>query len=170
MASKNIKSDLAVDGNVTAKMLIKEGGTSSQLLEAAGGVVEKAIISDNFVKRYIQLAASDETTPLTVGTNKTVFRLPHTFHINEVRASVTTAPTGSNLIIDINANGVTKLSTKLSIDAGEKTSVTAVTPAIISGGAEADDSEISIDIDQVGSIIAGTGLKITLIGYITQPV
>jgi hypothetical protein len=54
------------------------------------------------------------------------------------------------------------LSTKLSIDTTEKTSTTAATAAVISDSSLADDAEITIDIDQVGSSTAGTGLKVGL--------
>ena len=84
--------------------------------------------------------------------------------LTSVRASVTIAPTGGNLIVDINKNGATILSTKLSIDATEKTSVTASTPPVISDSNLLDNDEITIDIDQIGSIINGAGLKIWLIG------
>ena len=56
------------------------------------------------------------------------------------------------------------LSTKLSIDDGEATSTTAATAAVISTSALADDAEIKIDVDQIGSTTAGAGLKIHLIG------
>jgi hypothetical protein len=56
------------------------------------------------------------------------------------------------------------LGTKLSIDAGETTSTTADAAATITDTALADDAQITIDIDQVGSTIAGAGLKIWLIG------
>jgi len=36
--------------------------------------------------------------------------------------------------------------------------------AVISTSALTDDAEITIDIDQVGNTVAGTGLKIWLIG------
>jgi len=114
----------------------------------------------------IQLACSDETTSLTAGTAKVTFRMPHAMTLTGVRSSVTTAPTGSTLIVDINEGGTSILSTKLSIDATEKTSTTAATPAVISDSALADDAEITIDIDQIGSTIAGAGLKVTLIGTI----
>lgn len=112
----------------------------------------------------IGFAASDETTALTTGTAKLTFRMPFAMTLTEVRASVTTAPTGSTLVADINEGGTTILSTKLSIDATEKTSETAATPPVISDSALADDAEITIDIDQIGSTIAGAGLKIVLIG------
>lgn len=112
----------------------------------------------------IQLACSDETTALTTGTAKVTFRMPYAMTLTAVRASVTTAPTGSTLVVDINESGSSILSTKLSIDASEKTSTTAATPPVISDSALADDAEITIDIDQIGSTIAGAGLKVTLIG------
>ena len=112
----------------------------------------------------IGIACSDETTALTTGTAKATFRMPFAFTLTGVRASVTTAPTGSVLTVDINEGGVSILSTKLTIDATEKTSTTAATPAVISDASLADDAEITIDIDTVGSTIAGAGLKVWLIG------
>lgn len=112
----------------------------------------------------IQGAASDETTALTTGTAKLTIRAPSAFTLTAVRASVSTAPTGATIIVDVNEAGTSVLSTKLSIDATEKTSTTAATAAVISDSAIADDAELTIDIDQIGSTIAGAGLKITLIG------
>lgn len=112
----------------------------------------------------IQSAASDETTPLTTGTAKVTFRAPSAFTLTGVRASLTTAQSsGSIFTVDINQNGTSVLSTKLTIDNTEKTSVTAATPPVISTSAITDDAEITIDIDQIGNGTA-TGLKITLIG------
>lgn len=124
-----------------------------------GAVVDLAKPVESFV-----IAASDETTALTTGTAKVTFRMPYAFTLSEVRASVTTAPTGSVLTVDINETAATILSTKITIDATEKTSETAATAPVISDSALADDAEITIDIDTVGSTIAGAGLKVTLIG------
>lgn len=112
----------------------------------------------------IIIAAGDETTAITTGTAKVTFRMPYAFTLTAVRASVTTAPTGSTILIDINEGGSTILSTKLMIDASEKTSTTAATAAVISDTSLADDAEITIDFDQVGSTVAGAGVKVTLIG------
>lgn len=112
----------------------------------------------------IQSAASDETTALTTGTAKVTFRAPSAFTLTGVRASLTTAQSSGNIFtVDINQNGTSVLSTKLTIDNTEKTSVTAASPAVISTSAITDDAEITIDIDQIGDGTA-TGLKITLIG------
>lgn len=112
----------------------------------------------------IPIACGDETTALTTGTAKVTFRMPYAFTLTEVRASLTTAPTGSALTVDINEGGSTILSTKITIDATEKSSVTAATPPVISDASLADDAEITIDIDTVGSTLAGVGLKVYLIG------
>jgi hypothetical protein len=111
---------------------------------------------------WLVIAASDENNNLIAGTNKVYFRMPYAGTLLAVRASVNTASTGSTIIVDINENGTSILSTKLSIDATEKSSTTAAVPAVISDSALADDSEISIDIDQIGSTIPGKGLKVYL--------
>ena len=113
----------------------------------------------------IIVAVGDESTALTTGTAKVTFRMPYAFILTGVRASVTTAPTGASLLtVDINEGGTTILSTKLTFDASERTTTSAATPAVISDANLADDAEITIDIDQVGSTIAGAGLKVSLIG------
>lgn len=116
----------------------------------------------------IPIACSDEVTALTTGTAKVTFRMPFALTLTDVRASVTTAPTGGTLLtVDVNDSGTTILSTKLTFDASEKTTTTAATPRVISDTALADDAEITIDIDAVGSTVAGAGLKVYLIGYPT---
>nr|WP_298117457.1 DUF2793 domain-containing protein [uncultured Pseudomonas sp.] len=111
------------------------------------------------------IACSDETTALSAGTAKVKFRMPYAFTLTGVRASLSTEQTsGIILTIDINEGGTTILSTKLTIDNGEKTSTTAATAAVISDAALADDAEITIDLDQIGDGTA-KGLKVTLIGY-----
>ena len=132
----------------------------------SGGLIVGAT-SDSVDEAKIQnfvIAASDETSDLETGTNKVQFRVPYAFTLTDVRCSVNTAPTGSTLIVDINESGSTILSTKLSIDVSETTSTTATTPPVISDTSLSDDSIISIDIDKIGSTVAGTGLKVELIG------
>lgn len=132
---------------------------SAEIRATAGTLALLQSPTESFI-----VAASDEATPLTTGAAKVTFRIPYAFTLLAVRASVTTAPTGATITADINEGGVSILSTKLTIDATELTSATAAVPAVILDSALADDAQITIDIDQVGSTIAGTGLKITLIG------
>ncbi len=112
----------------------------------------------------IQFACSDETTALTTGTAKITFRMPYKMRLTEVRGSLSTAQaSGTIFTVDINLSGTTILSTKLTIDNNEKTSTTAATPLVVSTPILPDDTEITVDIDQVGNGTAA-GLKITLIG------
>ena len=112
----------------------------------------------------IQLAASDEITDLTTGT-KVTLRMPYAMTLTSIRGSLTTAATGVTLLaFDIQQSGVTIFSTKPTFDASEKTTLTALTPSVISNSTLTDDAEITIIIDAIGSTIAGAGLKITLKG------
>jgi hypothetical protein len=115
-----------------------------------------------YAQDWFVIAASDEATDLATGTNKVYFRMPYAGTLLAVKATVNTAPTGSTLICDINEAGTSVLGTKLSIDASEKTSDTAASAATITDSALANDAEITIDIDQVGSTIKGKGLKVYL--------
>jgi hypothetical protein len=138
-------------------------GTARQSLRVNGVANAVEWFSD---VQCIPIACGDETTALTAGTAKVTFRMPFAFKLTDVRASVTTAPTGGTLLtVDVNEAGSTILSTKLTFDASEKTTTTASTPRVISDSDLADDAEITIDVDAVGSTIAGAGLKVYLIGY-----
>lgn len=151
-------------GNGTGALQVTSAGTAGQVLTSNGTGVDPTF-QDLKPTESIIVAASDESTALTTGTAKVTFRMPYAFTLSAVRASVTTAPTGASLLtVDINESGTTILSTKITIDASEKTSTTAATPPVISDTSLADDAEITVDIDQVGSTIAGAGLKVYLIG------
>ena len=164
----NIKA-LVTDANLTTTDI-----TTNNVSTAKHGFVPKAPNSTvQFLRgdatwaaipEVIQLAASDETTALTTGTAKITFRMPYAMTLTAVRASLSTAQaSGSIFTVDINEGGTTILSTKLTIDNTEKTSTTAATSAVISDSSLSDDSEITIDIDQIGDGTA-KGLKVTLIG------
>lgn len=144
----------------TVTILKDSGSLSASMSIAAFGIHGRVGPLEEYV-----VACSDETTALTTGTGKTTFRIRGPFTVTEVRAWLTTAQTsGSIFTVDINEAGVSILSTKLTIDNGEKTSTTAVTPAVLSDKAIADDAEMTVDIDQVGDGTA-KGLKISVIGF-----
>lgn len=118
---------------------------------------------------YLEVACSSEEGFLEAGTAKVTFRMPYAMTVSGVRASLKTAQTsGSILTVDINEGGTSILSTKLTIDNGERTSTTAATAAVISDADLADDAEMTVDIDQVGDGTA-VGLKIVLIGARPAP-
>jgi hypothetical protein len=110
----------------------------------------------------IMVAVSDETTALTTGTAKVTFRMPFAMTLTAVRSNINTVSSSGIVTVDINEAGSTILSTKLTIDVGELTSVTAVVPPVISDVNLADDAEMTVDIDVAGT--GAKGLKIALIG------
>ena len=121
--------------------------------------------SGNFNTPYdLSVAASDETTALTTGTAKITFRMPRAITLTSVRASLTTAQTsGSIFTVDINQTGTSILSTKITIINNDKTSASGSIQPVISNVDLGEDSEMTIDIDQIGNGTA-KGLKIYLIG------
>ena len=111
------------------------------------------------------IACSDETTALTTGTAKVTFRMPYAYTLDSVRASLTGAGGSSGTTtIDINEAGSTILSTKITIDYGDLTSVGASAAPVISDSALADNAQMTIDIDAVTGDADETGLKVYLIG------
>lgn len=170
----NVANNILV-GVVTAvtagKLTI--GGTDGDVIvdDAAGETVtiakwtSKAVTLANLNKAAVEslvIALGDETTAITTGTAKVTFRMPYAFKLTAVRASLTTVSSSGTPTVDINEGGVSILSTKLTIDASEKTSTTAATPAVISDPNLADDAEITLDIDVAGT--GAAGLKVYLIG------
>jgi hypothetical protein len=155
----------------TLKFIVNDGSgndkTATLTAATTGDVLQLKGIEEILI-----IALSDETTDLTTGTDKIIFHMPFAMTLTGVKASVSEAPTGSTIIVDINefpsgGSKATILSTKLSIDASEMSSLSAATAAVISDTALADNATLHFDIDQIGSSNAGKGLKVTLYGYRT---
>ncbi len=112
------------------------------------------------------IAITGESTAVAAGTAKATFRQPRKITLTGIRASLKTAQSSGNILtVDVNVGGSTILSTKLTIDNGEKTSVTAATAAVISAATINADDEITIDVDQIGDGTAA-GLKVQFLGRI----
>lgn len=96
-----------------------------------------------------------------VGTDlATIEYFPYAAIITELILSVSTAPTGANLVADLNVNDVSILSTKISIDGGETDSTTATTPYVLSSTSIAKGDRVSVDIDQIGATLPGTNVQL----------
>jgi hypothetical protein len=141
-------------------------GTTADVAYIAGGTGSSADWR-NATERIIQVrllaAATDHAVDTTVGGD---FRIPYAFTVTGVGAYCDTAGTGSVTTIDINESGTTILSTKITIDATEKTSTTAATAAVVSDTAIASDAIITFDIDGIASGTAGKGLTVWIKGLI----
>lgn len=109
----------------------------------------------------IIVAVTSETSTVSTGSAKVTFRAPAELTLSSVRASLTTASSSGAVQVNVRVNGTTIFSTPLTIDASEKTSLTAASAAVLSTTAIADDAEIKIDVDSAGS--GAVGLKVTFI-------
>lgn len=141
-------------------------GTISNPLNAVWAIyrfIDKVVSAGGNPRESIVISLGDESSALSTGANKVTFRMPYAFTLEKVRASLTTASSNGIPTIDILENGVSILSTKLTIDQGEKTSVTAAVPVVLSDISLADDAEITFNIDVAG--LGATGLKVVLIGH-----
>jgi hypothetical protein len=121
-------------------------------------------------EKVIQMVVVEFATALTTGNGKFYFHVPSTLNgmnIVDVHAEVISAPVGSTIIIQL--RNVTQsadiLSTRITIDASETGSDTAAAAAAIDTGEDdlATNDVIAVDIDQIGSSTAGSGLIVTLI-------
>lgn len=172
--SGNLARELLILPNVASavnEITIRGGATgTSPAIESSGGdsnldlkLVPKGTgIVKGELKRF-QVRLVDSTTALTTGTAKGGdYRISNrAITVKAVGAYVDTAATGGTLLtIDINEAGTTIISTKITLDASEKTSETAATPPVISDSAIAADAIVTFDIDAVGSTVAGSGLVV----------
>lgn len=127
----------------------------------------RAMPVDQFVAsarnvRYINIRVLDKTTnnaaATTVGGD---FECPITGTIIEIGAYVDTAGTTGTETVDVNKNGTTIISTKITIDSTEKSSRTAAAPPVISVSSIAAGDLITIDIDAIQTTPA-KGLTVRL--------
>ena len=155
------KGDLAT---FSTSRVRKAVGTNSQLLFADSTDATGNVWSDNTTSFVI--ACSDETSDLEVGDDKAQIRLPFAFELTDIIANVNVNPTGADINVQVQEDGVNIMSgVGITIDAGETSSETSTTQPTITDSTLAFNSVISIDLDQIGSTLTGTGLKVNLIGY-----
>ena len=99
---------------------------------------------------------------LTVAAGTHRFRFPIAAEILSIAATVATAPTGASVIVDVNRNGVTVFTTQANrptIAAGANASSDAV-PDVTSIAA---GQYLTVDVDQIGSTVAGADLVVVVL-------
>jgi len=161
-AAPTVNDDVSLGYAVGSKWTNVTLDVAYECLDATdGAAVWRRSTSAN--EERIVIAISDETTAHTTGTAKVTFRMPFAMTLTGVRGSLTTASSSGIPTWDLNEATVSVLGTKLTIDANEKTSLSAAGTVTITDSALADDAEMTIDIDTAGTGAAGG--KVTLIGY-----
>lgn len=137
----------------------------------ASGDLERIAATPELVVLPIYDRSALNTTNITTGTGKGQFVMPFGMVLETIAnrgcyASLLVAQTaGVVLTVDVNRNGTSIISTKLTFDNNEKTTLTAATPAVYASGGDvlAAGDEITIDVDQVGTALA-KGLIVYLVG------
>jgi hypothetical protein len=99
----------------------------------------------------------------TTGTAKLTFRMPEAGRYVGTTVKLETVNTGATFIVDVNKAGTTLYTTQarrptIADGAASKTS-TESAPANVTALAAGDT--ITLDVDQIGSTVAGTGLSVT---------
>lgn len=117
-------------------------------------------------KAEMAFAASDQTTPLVVATNIAGIFAEFDMTLESVFAGIGVAGSGSGgTRIMIQKNGVDILSTAMTIDPTETTSLTAEVPSTVTSGTTvAKGDRISVNILSVTSGATEAGLQIVLNG------
>jgi hypothetical protein len=163
----NTTADALENKNLPAGTAVYASTANTNLGASTGeAVTPKALHDSIYNTDDTTVAVTGETTAVAAGTAKATFRQPRKITLTAVRAALKTAQaSGSILTIDVNVNGATILSTRLTVDNTERTSVTAAIPPVIGAAVINADDEITIDVDQVGDGTAA-GLKVQFLGRI----
>lgn len=170
-----IQVDVGVSEDAAAASATQASGYATDAADSAAEAAASATAAEDWydlmlgitsqpIPESIIIACSDETTALTTGTAKVTFRMPYNMTLQGIKASLTTAQaSGSLFTVDVNSNGASVLTTRVTIDNTETTSATAATaPVFLTTALYADDA-ITVDIDQLGNGSA-KGLKVYLTG------
>lgn len=99
---------------------------------------------------------------LTASTGAAPFRWPFAVVILGISAIVGTAPTGANILLDVNKNGTTIFTTqgnRPAIVAGATATASEAVPDVTT---VALGDVYKIDVDQVGSSVAGSDLQVNI--------
>ena len=179
---KSMEARLIING-IAKKYWYRDGIADTDLVEFASGSGTGSGVSADLTNRWQSsystvnstsafylledfiITCSDESTNLSVNPSIMTFRVPFSMELTTIRASVSVPPVGNAISIDVKQNNATLFSTPLTIDSNEDTSTTAAVPVVLDNSILLDDAKISIAVNQVGSSIAGKGLKLTFKGY-----
>lgn len=122
------------------------------------------VLTSKLVK---EIALSDMVSNMLAQIDVAYFRVFAPFRMTGLYASVKPVNSSGICTVDMNLNGVSLLSTKLTIDANESDSRTAAAPYVLVGGVVFKDfaigDEVVFDIDTVG--VNGKGLVVYILGF-----
>lgn len=147
-----------------ARSAIGATTVGAAVLTAANEAAGRAALGIAYPNDFI-VACSDETTNISVANGVYTFRVNRATTLSSVKASLNVASSSGNVTVDVLKNGVSILSTTITIEQNETTSLDATTQPVLSTTALAADDIISINITGAGT--GAKGLKVTLLGTLT---
>lgn len=148
-----------IPSSVYARWLIRATGTINATAQDGAQILSEA--REEVVT--LELAGSGSLPASSAGA--AYYRVPWAATLTAVKANRNGTNTNGSVTIDVNEGGTSVLSTEITIDQNEATSLTAVTPAVISDSAIANDALLTFDIDSANTSDEGP-LTVTL--YFTR--
>lgn len=117
--------------------------------------------NDRLLTHAVEAYTFSVTGAVTATTGKSRIYLEGNYTVETVRAAVNTAPTGAALIVDVNKNGTTIYTTQTARPqiAVSTNSANGNSPAVTTFAA---GDYITVDVDQIGSTVAGSDLTVTI--------
>lgn len=156
-----VRGDLATTGTLSGASLTVPNIVGSTDAASGSILVSRSVGQAEWKSPVTSLVWYIEGD-LSSGTRQgAVVTMPFGMTVTGIDLHVKGAPTGQALIIDVNEAGATLYSTKPQINDGGSTEAGT---EVLSDASLARGAEITIDIDQVGSTFAGSGLTIMVHG------
>src|SRR3972149_4452477 len=131
--------------------------TTLEELDRRLAAVEHRLLAENL--KQISRIGFVNPGVLAVAAGSVRLRMPRHGVIVKVTATVGTAPTGASLIVDVNKNGTTIFTTQANrptIAAGSQDDLSSI-PDVVPF---AKEDVFTMDVDQVGSTVAGSNLVV----------
>lgn len=155
MLLQSTGSQITIDP--ATKLIILDSNAS----QGAAGMFLGGDATGNATWQYemavLPISAGNLTSDITEDTEVGYVEVPYDCTILQVWASVIEAPTGSGITMDMNLEGVSILSTPITIDATERRSKLAAVQPVLSTTTADEGDFITIDIDAKGSTNPGKG-------------
>lgn len=116
---------------------------------------------ERLLTHAIEVYTFSVTGAVTVATGKSRMYLEGSYTVETIRVAANTAPTGAALIVDVNKNGTTIFTTQGNRPqvAASANSGTSNSPDVLTF---ASGDYITVDVDQIGSTVAGSDLTVTV--------
>lgn len=153
------ESDAPVAGEITITRVDDTVGAGGG--GAGSGVTGRGDAAPQITHDYVVLA--DKTSAIATGESAQDFVAPYDMTLVEVIGVVTTVLASGSLVIDIKVNGVSILATKITVEASERSSLTAATPPSISAPSLLKGDRVTFHVDSAGT--GGKGPSVILAYY-----